>query len=199
MQPIFATPFASLDTGADPRFNERLAALCAARPERAEFLGTSSGPAGELRAVILGHAGAVVAGLNGYSAARFRDLRVQVQGWCSVVQPDEHIPAQHFPGASWAAVYCVQAGEPAAGFRSAGSLRIFESRLAAAYRDAGNWEMQVPYRYGHYSWSPAPGWMALFPAHVHHEVSVNRSSTPLILVFAVLRYLEADARDNRYA
>jgi len=40
--------------------------------------------------------------------------------------------------------------------------------------------------------------MAFFPAHIQHEVSVVRSSKPLILVFALIRVLDADTKDNRY-
>jgi hypothetical protein len=40
-----------------------------------------------------------------------------------------------------------------------------------------------------------PGWMALFPAHLPHEVSVVRSATALILVFAKIRFVDASAKD----
>ena len=113
----------------------------------------------------------VVAGLNSIGAAEFAKLHIQARGWCSIVQRNGHVPAQHFPGASWLAVYCVQAGEPDAGFKSAGVLRLYERRLGSIYRDASTWELKSPYRYGNHTWSPVPGWMALFPAHVPHEVS----------------------------
>lgn len=63
------------------------------------------------------------------------------------------------------------------------------------YRDASTWELQAPYRFGNYTWSPLPGWLAVFPAQVPHEVSVVRSVTSLILIFAKIRFLEADAKD----
>jgi hypothetical protein len=56
--------------------------------------------------------------------------------------------------------------------------------------------LKPPYRYGNHTWSPVPGWMAVFPAHVPHEVSVVRSDTSLILVFAKIRFMDADAEDG---
>jgi hypothetical protein len=126
--------------------------------------------------------------LSSLGAEEFSRLHIQARGWCSIVQRDGHVPAQHFSGASWLAIYCVQAGEPDPGFKSAGVLRFYERRLGSIYRDASSWELKSPYRYGNHTWTPRPGWMALFPAHVPHEVSVVRSSTALILVFATIRY-----------
>jgi hypothetical protein len=202
--PIFATPFAAVNTGADHPLNTRLASLCESRrsapalagnPSRdplhfrgqEDFFDSADAAAGELKRLMLGNASNVVAGLS-MDAAEFAKLRIQARAWCSIVQRDGHVTAQHFPGASWLAVYCVQAGESDAGFKGAGVLRLHERRLESVYRDAGNGELKSPYRYGHHTWSPVPGWMALFPAHVPHEVSVVRSVTSLILVFAMIRY-----------
>jgi hypothetical protein len=214
--PIFATPFASIDTGVDRSFNERLASLCESRrrtdeklhnpaPDALHFrsaedvLSTSEEPASELKRVILRQASDVVAGLNDRSAAEFAQLHIEVRGWCSIVQPKGHIAAQHFPRASWIAVYCVQSGAPTAGYSNAGVLRVYESRLSSTYLDASNWTtMKEPYRYGNRSWPPQPGWMALFPAHLQHEVSVVRASTALILVFAAIRFMESGTPDSRY-
>ena len=185
--PLFATPFATVNTGADHGFNARLASLCESQRSREDFFDSADATAVELKRLMLGNASAVVAGLSN-DAAEFGKLRVQARGWCSIVQRDGHVPAQHFPGASWLAVYCAQAGENDAGSRSAGVLRLHERRLESVYRDAGNSELKSPYRYGHHTWSPVPGWMALFPAHVPHEISVVRSVTSLILVFAMIRF-----------
>jgi hypothetical protein len=205
--PLFATPFSAVNTGADRQFNGRLVSQCESqRPASGPSGGLSHDPlhfrgredlldspdaiAGELKRLILGQASTVVAGLNSISAAEFAKLHIQARGWCSIVQRNGHVPAQHFPGASWLAVYCAQAGEPDAGFKSAGVLRLYERRLGSMYRDASTWELKSPYRYGNHTWSPVPGWMALFPAHLPHEVSVVRSVTPLILVFAMIRFTD---------
>lgn len=202
--PIFATPFSAVNTGADGSFNARLATLCesqrpaaglAGNASRAplhfrgkeDFFDSADATAGELKRLMLGNASTVVAAL-GNDAAGFTKLRIEARAWCSIVQRDGHVTAQHFPGASWLAVYCVQAGESDAAFKSAGVLRLHERRLESVYRDAGNGELKSPYRYGHHTWSPLPGWMALFPAHVPHEISVVRSVTSLILVFAMIRF-----------
>jgi len=210
--PLFATPFAAVNTGADRHFNERLASLCeshrsapglAGDPRdplhfrgRDDFLASADATAVELNRLILGHASAVVAGLSSIGAADFARLHVQARGWCSIVQRNGHVPAQHFSGASWLAVYCAQAGEPDPGFKSAGVLRLYERRLDSIYRDASTPELKSPYRYGNHTWTPSAGWMALFPAHVPHEISVVRSGTSLILVFAMIRFLNANANDG---
>jgi hypothetical protein len=207
--PLFATPFAAVNTGADREFNARLASLCESQrtapgvtsrdplhfqgPD--DFLDLSDATAVELRRLMLGQASSVVSGLSSIGAAEFGKLHIQARGWCSIVQRNGHVPAQHFSSASWLAVYCVQAGESEAGFNSAGVLRLYERRLASMYRDASTWELKSPYRYGNHAWSPMPGWMALFPAHLPHEVSVVRSATALILVFAKIRFVDASAKD----
>jgi len=213
--PLFATPFTAVNTGADRRFNARLASLCESQRSapgppgatsrdllrfhgREDFLDSGDATAGELKRLVVGQASNVVAGLSSIGAAEFARLHVQARGWCSIVQRDGHVPAQHFPGASWLAVYCAQAGEPDAEYKSAGVLRLYERRLGTIYRDASTWEMKSPYRYGNHTWTPVPGWMALFPAHVPHEVSVVRSATSLILVFAMIRFMDASDKDSRH-
>lgn len=211
--PLFATPFVAVNTGADGHFNERLVSLCESQRSaprlpgdvsrdplhfqgRDDLLDSADACAVELRRLILGQASAVVAGLNSIGTADFARLRIQARGWCSIVQPNGHVPAQHFPSAAWLAVYCVQAGESEAGFKSAGVLRLYERRLGSIYRDASTWNLRAPYSYGNHTWTPVPGWMALFPAHVPHEVSVVRSITSLILVFAKIRFIDANANDG---
>ena len=210
--PLFATPFAALNTGADRHFNERLASLCESQRSalplprdpshdplrfqgREDLLASADTTAVELKRFILNQAAAVIAGLNN-GTAEFSRLHIQAQGWCSIVQRNGHVPAQHFSNASWLVMYCVQAGVSDAGFNNAGVLRLYERRPGSMYRDASTSELRSPYRYGNHTWSPLPGWMALFPAHVPHEVSVVRSDTALILVFAKIRFLEAEATDS---
>ena len=196
--PLFAIPFTAVNTGADRDFNARLANLCESQRSTSglDFLDSADATAGELKRLIMGQASTVIAGLNSIGAAEFGKLHVQARGWCSIVQRNGHVPAQHFPGASWLAVYCVQAGEPDAGVKSAGVLRLYERRLESVYRDASTSELKQPYRYGNHTWTPMPGWMVLFPAHVPHEISVVRSDTPLFLVFAMIRFMGANAKDG---
>jgi len=191
--PLFATPFAAVNTGTDRSFNERVAVLCESQqsrtsgPARDDFFSLDDPVAGELRDVIMRHASSVVAGLS--TAADFARLQMQARAWCSVVSRNGHVSAQHFPGASWLAVFCAQAGDSDAGIRNAGVLRLYERRLGSVYRDASTSELKPPFCYGNHTWTPVPGHMALFPSHVPHEVSVVRSDTPLLLVFAMIRFV----------
>lgn len=203
--PLFATPFAAVNTGVESAFNARLVTLCESQRSkpalpvdamrdplhfrsREDLLDSADATAGELRRLILDQSYAVIASLSSLDPASIGKRHMQLRGWCSIVQQNGHVPSQHFPGASWLAMYCVQAGEPGAGPGGAGVLRLYERRLGSIYRDAGNWELKPPYRYGNHTWTPLPGWMALFPAHVPHEVSVVRSATPLVLMFAMIRF-----------
>jgi hypothetical protein len=198
--PLFATPFAAVNTGVNREFNDRVVRLCESQqtassvPGRDDFFALTDPLAGELRRLILNCASGVVAGLG--SAADFARLQIQARGWCSVVSRNAHVSAQHFPGASWLAVFCAQAGEPDAGISSAGVLRLYERRLGSVYRDASISELKSPFRYGNHTWTPVPGYMALFPAHLPHEVSVVRSDTPLVLVFAMIRFIDINAKDG---
>jgi len=211
--PVFATPFAAVNTGAQSDFNARLAALCESRriasavavePQdplrfrgRDDLLESADIAAVEFRRLVLGNASRVIAELSN-DAAAFARLRIQARAWCSIVQRNGHVPAQHFPNASWLAVYCVQAGESEVGFKSAGVLRLYERRLGSMHRDASTSALKSPFGYGNHTWSPVPGWMALFPAYLPHEVSVVRSATSLILVFAMMRFVDAGGPDDGY-
>lgn len=183
--PLFATPFAAVETGTDHDFNTRLVRLCDSREVADNFFESADPTAGELGRLVLGRVTALVAGL---SSRTMEKLNVRARSWCSIVSRDGHIPSQHFSNASWLAIYCAQAGESGPVHQGAGVLRLYERRLGSIYRDVGNQDLRPPYRYGNHTWTPAPGWMALFPAHVPHEVSVVRSDTPLVLVFALIRF-----------
>ena len=195
--PLFATPFAAVNTGTDREFNSRLANLCdsqravGATPARTDFLGLADPAAGELRQILLNQSTSVVAALSDMPASEFSKLKVQARGWSLVVPRNEHVPCQHFTGASWLAVYCAQAGEADEGSTGAGVLRFHERRLGSIFRDASTAVLKAPFRHGNHTWTPQAGGMALFPAHVAHEVSVVRSDTSLILVFALIRFTEA--------
>jgi hypothetical protein len=201
IESLFATPFAVVNIGANHDFNARLVTLCESQreshPSRTRepyFRGPDDfldhPDAVELKRGMLGQAAAIVSRLSDVDAAEFARLQAQARGWCAIVPRDGHVPAQHFPGASWLATYCVQSGGVDAGHRGAGVVRLYEKRLASIYRDASTRALKAPYRYGNHTWSPVPGWMTMFPAHVPHEVSVVRSDASLILVFAMIRFLE---------
>ena len=213
--PLFATPFTAVNTGADRHFNARLATLCESQrsaPDlpadpsrdplhfrgRDDFLDSTDATAGELKRLVLG-------------SGRYRGCGPEQHRRCGVRQAansgarlvfdraaerscpspalSECFVACSVLRASWRARYRL---------KSAGVLRLYERRLASIYRDASTWELKSPYRYGNHTWTPVPGWMALFPAHVPHEVSVVRSVTSLILVFAMIRFMDASAKDSRY-
>jgi hypothetical protein len=114
---LFATPFAAVNTGASrlqPPAGEpvRIATSAPSRPEDPtrdplhfrspdDFLDSSDATAGELKRLILGQASTIVASLSSIDIAEFAKLHIQARGWCSIVQRNGHVPAQHFPGVSW--------------------------------------------------------------------------------------------------
>jgi len=90
--------------------------------------------------------------------------------------------------ASWCAIYCVAAPPAPPGRADSGVLRLYESRLGGMFADATTWALRPPFAGGHHLWRPRPGSMALFPAHLAHEVALNRSGGDLVLVRVRIRF-----------
>src|SRR5689334_8211800 len=95
--PLFATPFAVVNTGADAELNRRVVTLCESQRSatspvkdathdplhfrgRNDLLESTDDAAHELRRLILSQASSVVAGLSDLGAASFGDLQVQARG-----------------------------------------------------------------------------------------------------------------------
>jgi hypothetical protein len=146
-------------------------------------------PVRRLTTEILRGTYAVVRAVNSLSEPQLQSLETQARIWYTLVRPDGCVPAARYPLTTWCAIYCVAAPEPATTRRDSGVLRLYESRLGTMFADATSANMRLPYALGHFTWRPAPGQLAVFPASVTHEIALNRSAGDLVLVTARVRFV----------
>ena len=132
---------------------------------------------------------AVVAAVNGFEPGKLESFTAQARGRFTIVRPDGHVPATHYPQSAWCAIYCVAAPPPSEARHDSGVLRLYESRLGPMFSDATNATMRGPYAIGHCTWRPVPGSVAVFPAWVRHEIALLRSPGELILLTLRVRFV----------
>lgn len=205
--PIFATPFAEVVLPVDAALNESLATLLTARAteerregdrkrdplcyvSREDLFEWGDQPVAAVRDELLAGLCPVVHATTLHTPADFDQLGVRARARFVIIRPDGCLPAQSLPLASWCAVYCVTAPPVPAGRADSGVLRLYESRLSGMFADATTWCMRHPFAGGHHLWRPRPGSMAAFPAHLLHEIALNRGATDLVLL--VVRALFAN-------
>ena len=207
--PIFATPFAVVRIPQSPTLNRELSALFGERADRdsraphdarAALAFRSSDdlterpeePVRQVLAGILDGVSSVAASISDYSAAEFSALMRQARAWFTIVRPDGCVPPGNYPNTSWLGVYCVAAPEPSQSRADSGVLRLLEWRLGSSFQDACHGGLRLPYRPGHCSWRPVPGEMAVFPAHITHEIATLRAGGALTLLTVRVRFLASD-------
>lgn len=205
LMPIFATPFAEVALPVESALNESLAALLAARAteerrdsgarhdplcylSREELFEWQDEPVAALRVELLAGLCSAVLATTLHTEAEFDQLGVQARARFAIIRPDGCLPAQSLALASWCAVYCVAAPPAPAGRADSGVLRLYETRLSGMFADATTWRMRPAFAGGHHLWRPKPGSMAAFPAHLAHEIALNRSAGDLVLVIARVRF-----------
>lgn len=205
LMPIFATPFAEIALPVGSALNESLAALLIARAteerrdrlvrpdplcylSREDFFESQDEPVAALRSELLAGLCSAVLATTLHTEAEFDQLGVQARARFAIIRPDGCLPAQSLALASWCAIYCVAAPATPAGRADSGVLRLYESRLGSMFADATTWHLRPPFAGGHHLWRPRPGSMAVFPAHLAHEVALNRSDRDLVLVIARIRF-----------
>lgn len=204
LMPIFATPFAEVALPVNSTLNESLAALLAARAteerrdpghrgdplcyvSREDFFEWQDEPVAGLRSELLAGLLPAILATTLHTEEQFDQLGVQARARFVIIRPDGCLPAQSLPLASWCVMYCVAA--PGAAARAdSGVLRLYESRLGNMFADATTWRMRPPFAGGHHLWLPRPGSAAVFPAHLAHEIALNRSDRDLVLVIARIRF-----------
>ena len=205
LMPIFATPFAEVALPVSDALNDSLAALLAARAteerrdpvarrdplcylSREDLFEWQDEPVAALRRELLAGLCPSILATTLHAEAEFDRLVVQARARFAVIRPDGCLPAQTLALASWCVIYCVAAPPATAGRADSGVLRLYESRLGGMFADATTWCLRSPFAGGHHLWRPRSGSMALFPAHLAHEIALNRSDRDLILVIARVRF-----------
>jgi len=204
--PIFATPFAVAKLAEADELNAPVATLLVARASTHgggaargsnplcyvssdDLLDWPDPALAKLSGAILRSIRSVVGAINDFSDAQFKSLTLQARGWFTIVRRNGCLPATSHALTSWCAVYCVEAPAPSSERADSGVLRLYETRLATMFSDATNSVTRIPYTPGHYTWRPAPGQMALFPASVTHEIGLIRSPGQLLLVSLRVRFV----------
>lgn len=205
LMPIFATPFAEVALPLESALNQSLAALLAGRAteehresgerrdplcylSREYLLEWRDEPVAALRSELLAGLCSAVLATTLHTEAEFDELGVQARARFAIIRPDGCLAAQSLALASWCAIYCVAAPPAPPGRADSGVLRIYESRLGGMFADATTWRMRPPFAGGHHLWRPCPGSMAVFPAHLAHEIALNRSDREMVLVIARVRF-----------
>lgn len=203
--PIFATPFAEVVLPVDAALNESLATLLTARAteerregdrkrdplcyvSREDLFEWRDEPVAAIRDELLAGLCPSVLATTLHSEAEFDRLGVQARARFVIIRPNGSLPAQSMALASWCAIYCVKATAAPAGRADSGVLRLYETRLAGMFADATTWRLRHPFAAGHHLWHPRPGSMAAFPAHLLHEVALNRSEGDLVLLILRARF-----------
>jgi hypothetical protein len=202
---IFATPFAEVALAVGSGLNETLATLFTARAteerrepgmrrdplcyvSREDLFEWPDEPVAALRSELLAGLCPAVLAATLHTEAEFDRLGVQARARFAIIRPDGCLPAQSLPLASWCAIYCVAAPPASAGRADSGVLRLYASRLGGMFADATTWCMRPPFAGGHHLWRPRPGSLAAFPAHLAHEIALNRSGSDLVVVIARIRF-----------
>jgi hypothetical protein len=202
--PILAIPFGVVPLPEAGALNPALAALFAARmrtegpqPRRSplcyqsqdDLLEWREDPVPELAAAIFRGVYSVVNAVNDFTEAQFSAFQVQARGWFTVIAPDGGVAAASYPLTAWCGIYCVAAPEPSPTRADSGVLRLYESRFGTMFADATNATMKLPFTPGHHGWRPVPGQLAVFPGPLTHEIALNRSDGPLMLVTVRVRFV----------
>jgi hypothetical protein len=205
LTPIFATPFAAAPLAGVGALNEELVQLFAARAteerrepdaprealcyrSREDLFEWPDAPVVSLLREILSALCAAVRATTLHSDEEFSRLTLQARARFVLVRPNGCLPATSLPLASWCAVYCVAAPEPAAARRDSAALRLYEARMGTMFMDASNYRLREPFAGGHHMWRPGPGLLAAFPASLLHEIALNRGDCDLVLVIARARF-----------
>jgi uncharacterized protein (TIGR02466 family) len=109
------------------------------------------------------------------SAVRADDLaRMQMRNhtWFHVTRYAGSFVAHNHPLASWSAVYCVRAGEPAPDQPGSGVLRFLDPRAGAdAFLDATSRSLHAPFALKPREVRLEEGQIIIFPSYAFHEVS----------------------------
>jgi Putative 2OG-Fe(II) oxygenase len=99
-------------------------------------------------------------------------MQMRNHTWFHVTRYAGSFVAHNHPLASWSAVYCVRAGEPAAEQPVSGVLRFFDTRPGAdAFLDASNRSLHPTFALGSRELRLEEGQIIVFPSYVYHEVS----------------------------
>jgi hypothetical protein len=191
VNPTFAVPFGEARLAACERLNRQLEALFLARetdeyrnptpthtPQQEMFesrfnLFRWPEPCvQELRAFMLECVAETVRQASDLQPAELAGLQIHNHTWFHVTRYAGSFVAHNHPLASWSAVYCVRAGEPAPEHPASGVLRFLDTRPGAdAYLDIANRRLRPAFALHSREVRLEEGQVIVFPSFAFHEVS----------------------------
>ena len=191
VNPLFAVPFGEIRLEPCDRLNRELETLFLAR-ESDEYRNPAPSHTAqaetfesrfnifrwpetcvqELRNFVLQAVGQMVMQTTTLRAEDLARLQFQNHTWFHVSRHGGSFVAHNHPQASWSAVYCVRAGEPAQHRPDSGMLRFHDTRQGAnAYSDAANMALHRPFALRPVEIQLVEGQLIMFPSYVFHEVA----------------------------
>lgn len=191
LSPLFAVPFGEARLAPCERLNRELEALFLAR-ETDEYRNPTPSHVAqaetfesrfnlfrwpepcvqELRRFMLDAVARMVIETTTLTAADVARLKFHNHTWFHVSRFAGSFIAHNHPMASWSAVYCVRAGEPAPGEPQSGLLRFLDPRQGAdAYQDRAIAPMHRVFALRPVELRLAEGQLVLFPSYMFHEVA----------------------------
>ena len=191
LSPLFAVPFGEARLTPCEQLNRALEALFLAREDDEHRNPTPSHIAQaetfesrfdlfrwpddcvqELRRFMLDAVARMVIEATTLKAEDIARLQFHNHTWFHISRYAGSFIAHNHPMASWSAVYCVRAGEPAAGQPESGVLRFMDPRQGAnGYLDPTVVPQHRAYALRPLELRLAEGQLVIFPSYVFHEVA----------------------------
>jgi uncharacterized protein (TIGR02466 family) len=191
VSPLFAVPFGEVQLAPCEALNRELEALFLARENdeyrnptpshvpqaetfesRFNLFRWPEACVQELRAFMLDAVARMVMETTTLKPADLARLKFQNHTWFHISRYAGSFVAHNHPLASWSAVYCVRAGEPAANQPQSGILRFLDTRHgAASYLDPANATLHRPFALQPLELRLRAGQLVIFPSYVFHEVA----------------------------
>ncbi len=126
----------------------------------------------ELRQFMLDSVAGAVLQTSAVTAEELSRVRFQNHTWYHITRYAGSFIAHNHPLASWSAVYCVRAGQPAPEHPQSGVLRFFDPRYGAgAYLDPANAQLHPVFALRSREYHLEAGDLVVFPSYLFHEVT----------------------------
>ena len=105
------------------------------------------------------------------SAEELGRLKFHNHTWFHITRYAGSFISHNHPMASWSAVYCVRAGDPAPGHPTAGFCGFDPRQAAGGFRDPANAQLGPAYALRTVDLRLAEGRLVIFPSYIFHEVT----------------------------
>lgn len=126
----------------------------------------------ELRRFMLDGVASTALAASTLEPRQLAQLKLHNHTWFHITRQAGSFISHNHPMASWSAVYCVRAGQPAPGQPDSGVLRLFDPRQGAnGYSDPANASLKPVFAFNPIELRLIEGQMIVFPSYLYHEVT----------------------------